>query len=245
VAQLAIGQRQAAQGHVQRHAAAGTIARTHAIAQARTIAQARAGGAGALGRQLHLDRRGQLLEQPRPRAVSRHGLLGQHLLLGLAQQVLAVAAHVMQMVAREIQSLALHQLLRALLGQRGPLQIKKKELRLDRRSLLLHALQQRTAGWIGRVGGEAQCGIRARAAHQVVDRGQLVHRLRQARPLELRHLARVALGEGLRARQRVLELAPHARLALAVHQRPQVPGGLLQLGVGRLGRCFSGHRPAA
>ena len=44
----------------------------------------------------------------------------------------------------------------------------------------------------------------------------------------------VALGEGLRASQRVLELTRHPRLTVAIYERIEVPGGLLQLGVGGL-----------
>ena len=80
---LAVGAHQAAQGDVERH---GLLDRGI--------------------REAHPDRRRLLLEQARPGVRAGERLLRQHLLLGLAQQVVAVAAHAAQVVAAEVQSLA-------------------------------------------------------------------------------------------------------------------------------------------
>ena len=58
---------------------------------------------------------------------------------------------------------------------------------------------------------------------------------------ELFELARIALGEGLRACERLIELALHAGITGAIDERVEVPGGLLQLGVGGF-RSSRGHR---
>ena len=145
-------------------------------------------------RQLDLDRRGQLLEQARPGARAGERLLGEDLLLGLAEQVLAVAAHVAQVVAAEVQPLAREQLLGALVCERGPLQLEEQQRGLDRGLLLLHALQQRPVGRVGGVGGEAQRGVVAGAARQLLDPGELAPsppagprcRARRARPRSAR-----------------------------------------------------------
>ena len=67
-------------------------------------------GSAAPGR-VDLDRGGELLEQARPGPCAGERLLGKDLLLGLTQQVLAVAARVAQVVAAEVEALAREQLL--------------------------------------------------------------------------------------------------------------------------------------
>src|SRR5262249_17038091 len=80
---------------------------------------------------------------------------------------------------------------------------------------------------VGGRGGEAQQGVGARAAEQLVDRAQLVHRRLQPGPVELAELARVARGERPRPGERVLQAPLDPVLALAPHQRLDVPGARL------------------
>ena len=227
---LAVGQRQAAERDVQRDR----------LAVAVPIPLA---GAGRRG-QLHLDCRGELLEQPRPRPGTGERLLGEDLLLGLCQQVVAVAANVAQMVAAELQAVACEQLLHARIVQRGPLQVEEQQRRLDRRAALLGRLQECSVGRVGGVGGETQRSVGSGATDQVVDLRELPHRLAQPVAVELAELAGVALGELLRACQRLGEAALDAVRAVAVDERFEIPGGRLQLGIGRL-RGARSHRPPA
>jgi len=109
--------------------------------------------------------------------------------------VLAVASHVSQVMAAEVQPVTPEQLLGALLGERGPLELEEQQRRLDRGLLLLHVLQERPVGRISRVGGEAQGGVIAGASDQLVDLGELAHRLPQAAAVELPQVSGVAVGE--------------------------------------------------
>ena len=113
--------------------------------------------------------------------------------------MLAVAAHVAQVMAAEVKALAREQLLGALVGQRRPLQLEEQQRRLDRGLPLLHLLQQRAVRRLGGVGREAQRRVVARPGHEIVDRRQLAHRLAQARAVELAEPARVAGRERLGA----------------------------------------------
>ena len=123
----------------------------------------------------------------RPRRSGGDRLLGQDLLLGLGEQVGAVAAGAAQVVAAELEPRRVEQLLGLLVVERGPLELEEQELGLDLGGALLDALQQRAPLGIGGVGGEAQRGVRAGTADQVVDLRQLVHRLGQAAGIELGH----------------------------------------------------------
>ena len=150
------------------------------------------------------------------------------------------------MVAAEVEAVGSQQRLRALVVERGPLQLEEQQCRLDRRAALLRELQQRAVGGLGGVSGEPQPRIRASAPDQLVDGGQLVHGLDQAAGIELRDPSGVALREGLRALQRLPEAALDALRPLAVEQRLQVPRGLLQLGIGSSGGGLrGGHLRAA
>ncbi len=123
----------------------------------------------------------------------------------------------------------------ALLGQCRPLQLEEQQRRLDRGRPLLRLLQQRAVGGVGGVGGEAQRRVRAGAADQLVDHGELAHRLLEALRVERIELAGVARGERLGPLEGLAETTLDAVRTLAVHERLEVPGGRLQLGVGRLG----------
>src|ERR1039458_1571547 len=147
-------------------------------------------------------------------------------------------------MAAEVQSLSLQQLLSALVTQRGPLQLEEQQCRSNLGLTLLHFLQQCAVRRSGGVCGETQDGVGAGPADQLVDDGQLGHRLPQARAVELAELAGIALGECLRPRQGVLQPALDAGLALPVDERLEVPGGLGQLvilrgGAGRVRASFS------
>ena len=104
---------------------------------------------------------------PRTAAPRRCGpvtrLLGEHLLLGLGEQVRAVAARGAQVVAGEVEPVGGEQLLGALVVERRPLELEEQQ-RASRspspRSCTL--LQQRAARRVGRVGGEAQRRVVAR-----------------------------------------------------------------------------------
>ena len=159
--------------------------------------------------------------------------------------MVAIAPHVAQVVAAEVQVLAREQLLGTLLRQRRPLQLEEQQRRLDRGRALLRLLQQCAVGGIGGVGGEAQGGICAGAADQLVDHGELLHRLLQAHSVERAELAGVARGERLRPLQGIAQPPLHPVRTLTVHERLEVPGGRLELGVGRLGGGYGGHRPGA
>src|SRR5271154_123545 len=110
--------------------------------------------------------------------------------------MVAIAAHVAQMVPTEVESLAREQLLRTLLRERGPLELEEQQRRLNRRLLLLHPLQQRAVGGVDGIGREAQGGVVAAASDQLIDRRELVHRHAQAgwvllvQPVELARGAR-------------------------------------------------------
>ena len=125
--------------------------------------------------ELHLDRAGLLIEQPGPRGVRGDRLLGEDQLLGLAQQMRAIAAQVAQVMAAEVEAVGGQQLLGAGVVERGPLQLEEQQHRLNLSLLLLNALQQGAALRIGRVGRKSQASIGARATDQVVDRSELLH----------------------------------------------------------------------
>jgi len=108
-----------------------------------------------------------------------------------------VAARRAEVVAAEVQPVVAEQLLGAIVGQCRPLELEEQQLGLDLGGSLLHQLQQRAAGRIGRVGGEAQGGERAGLPDQLVDLRQLVHRGRQCGGVQLGHPTGVRLGEGL------------------------------------------------
>ena len=87
--------------------------------------------------ELDLERGDLLLEQPAPGVARGQRLLGEDLLLGLGEQVRAVAARRAQVVAAEVEALGGEQLVGALVVERGPLELEEQELRLDRRRVLL------------------------------------------------------------------------------------------------------------
>jgi len=170
-------------------------------------------------------------EQPAPRRAGADLLLGEDLLLRLGEQVRPVAALRAQVVAGEVQPVGGEQLLGLVVVERRPLEPEEEQLGLDRRAELLHLLEQRAARWVGRVRGEAQARVGARLARQLLEVGELAHRLDEAGAVELGDPARVAVGEGDRAAVGLLELGERALVAARVDQGVEVPFGLEQLGV--------------
>ena len=130
----------------------------------------------------HLEGGGLLGEQPLERGAARDVGLREHALLGLGELVRAVAAQRAQVVRGEGELGGGEQLLGTLVRRRVPLQVEEQQLRLDRGAELARLLQQRSARRVRRVERVAQHRVRARAPAEVLDRGQLLHRLRQLRP---------------------------------------------------------------
>src|SRR5262249_1065148 len=86
-------------------------------------------------------RRDELAEQAPPRALARDRLLCEDLLLGLREQVRAVATSAAQVGAAELEPVRAQQLLRAAVVERRPLELEEQQLGLDRGRLLLHLLK--------------------------------------------------------------------------------------------------------
>ena len=97
---------------------------------------------------------------------------------------------------------------------------------------LLHAREQRAVGRIGRVDREAQHRVGAGAAEAVDDRLELGHGRGQPRAVELADAAGVGLGEARGALVGLVEQALGAFRAVAVDQRIEVPGDLLDVSEG-------------
>ena len=176
--------------------------------------------------------RDQLSEQPAPGGLARDRLLGEDLLLALRQQVGAVAADAPQVMPVAVQGGGGEQLLRAVVVDRGPLELEEQQQRLDLGGALLHELEQRSALRVGGVGGKAQTRERAGAPDQVVDRLELAHRGLETGGIELRDLPGV---RGRKPRRALLALLEHPLGAggiLAVDEWLEVPLGLEQLRVG-------------
>ena len=146
--------------------------------------------------QRHVDRRDLLGEQAAERRRAGHVELRDHALLGLAQLVRAVAAQRAQVVAAEVEPIRLEQPLGALVRQLVPLELEEEQLGLDRGAQLARLLHEGAAGGIGGVEREVEHRVRGRAAADVVDLGQLAHRLGELVRVELAEPAAVALGEG-------------------------------------------------
>ncbi len=144
------------------------------------------------------------------------------------------------MVTGEVEVLVGEELVGARVVERGPLELEEQQLGLDLRRALLHQLQQGAALGVGGRGREVEHRVGARAADQLVERGELAHRGGEARPVERGDLAGVLRGEGVGAALGVGEQRLHAGRALpcAVEQWIQVPGDPVEIGIGDV-RC--GH----
>ena len=95
--------------------------------------------------ELYLDRRRLLVEQARPGGVRGDRLLGEDPLLGLAEQVGAVAARGAQVVAAEVEPVGGQQRVGAGVVERCPLELEEQQQRVELRAAFLHRLQQRAA----------------------------------------------------------------------------------------------------
>ncbi len=143
-------------------------------------------------------------------------------------------------MAGEVQTLGGEQLVGAVVLERRPLELEEDQPRLDGGPLLLHAREQGAARRVGRVRREVQHGVGADAADDLREPGELAHRLDQAGAVELGDAAGVALGERVGAALGVGEHGVDGGLAGAVEQRGEIPGDLLDLGVGQLRGAHDG-----
>ena len=184
--------------------------------------------------QVDLERGDLLAEQPRPRARAGDALLGHDLLLGLAEQVGAVAARGAQVVARRLQPVAREELLGVLVGERGPFEVEEHELRLDR------ARRAPARAGSARRWRDRRCRRRSAASRSCRrgrrdrDRLQLGHRA-PGRAVEVGDLARVG-----RAKIAVRSVASSSRRSVpsALRRRRAARGPRRRLERGR------GHRQA-
>ena len=140
--------------------------------------------ADGLAVDVDLDRRRELAEQARPRALAGGRLVGEHALLGLAQEVPAVAPHRLEVVLAEVERRIGEQRRDLLVGQLGPLEVDEQQLVGDRGRPLLGAGEQRAPRGVLRVGREAQPGVRAGLADRLGDRRQLLHQRRELAGVE-------------------------------------------------------------
>ena len=179
------------------------------------------------------DRARQLAEQARPGVAAGDRLLGEELLLGLGEQVRAVAAHRAQVVAHGVEAVGGQQLVGALVVERGPLELEEQQLRLDRGGALLHAREQRAVGGVGGVDREAQRARRSRRARRA-RRSPRARAIAAARPGPSSSATRagVVCGEAGGALVGLVEQAVGALRAVAVDERLEVPGDVLQVGGG-------------
>ncbi len=171
-----------------------------------------------------LDGAGQLAEEARPRAATGDRLLGEDALLGLGQQVRAVAPRGGQVVAAALQALGGQQLVGERVVQGRPLELEELQRRLDRGRLLLHALHERADRRVRRVDAELQRRVGVRQADELGDARQLVHRGDEARAVERGDPPDVGGREGLGPFGGLVEQAVDPGRALTAHERLEVPG---------------------
>ena len=130
----------------------------------------------------------------------------------------AVAARRAQEVAGRVEAVGGHELVGALVLQRGPLELEEQQLRLDRRALLLDALHERADLRIGGVDAEAQHRVVTRARRQLGDGHELGHRRGELVGAELGQAPGVGVGKDLRALRGLVEEPVGAGVALAVDE---------------------------
>ncbi len=193
-------------------------------------------GLGLAGH-VDLDRAGQLAEEPRPGVAPAHRLLGEQLLLGLGEQVRAVAADRAQVVAATSEAVGLPGARRRRRRRAPPTRARRRGASSRPRWPAPARAPERAVGGVGGVDREAQVRVGPGAPDQVADRLQLGHRLGEARAVELGHTTRVALREARGAFVGLGEQAVGAVGPVAVNQRLEVPGDVVQVGGG------GGHRP--
>ena len=126
-------------------------------------------------RQIDGDGRGELVEETHPCGGTADRLLGEQLLLGLAQKVVPVATEVPQVVGAEVQGRVGEELADPLVVQRGPLQLEEDELRGHRRGAFLHRHHLCSALGVRGVLGEPQHHVVAQPAEQLLQLRGAVH----------------------------------------------------------------------
>ena len=169
------------------------------------------------------DRGGELGEEPHPRAVGGERLVGEDDLLRLAEQVRAVAAGGLQVVAAERELLVGEERRGAVVVDRGPFELDEDELVVDRGGLLLGARDERAVGRDPAVStANRRPAYESARPDEIADRGELAHQLGEPGGVELADAAAVLrqltrLGVGL------VEERVDARFRLAVDERLDVP----------------------
>ena len=198
---------------------------------------------GPLSVQLDLQRGAQLLEETGPGRPPRHRLLGEDALLGLGQEVLAVAPERDEMMAAEREAGVGQQLLHPVLGQRRPLQVEEDQLGLHPGAALLHPLHERPGCGVGGVAREPQPGVGLGLAQHLAQISQGRHELGQAGGVEVADLAPVGRQLG-RPAVGLVQQPGDGRISPPVDQVPQVPGdGGHVLGDGHPLRLLSSQAP--
>ena len=192
-----------------------------------------------LARQLDFDRRHLLGEEPRPGAAAGDRLLGHHFLLRLGQQVWPVEPQRVQVVPKAIEPVGCDQLVGAPIVERRPFEVEEQQHRRDRRRALFGALHQSAVGRVDRVGREAQAGVVAGTADELVDLGQLVHRRSQTGSVQLGDAPGMCAGERLGARRRLPEQAVDAGVPVAANEVLEIPDDFFQ----REFRCHHASLP--
>ncbi len=213
-------------GRICAHPAVGVLQQRQPLLERRRAIPA----GGRLGHG-HLDRRGLLVEEPHPGGCAGHRRLGQHLLLGLAQQVVPVAAQGAQVVGAEVEGRVGEQRLSALVGHRRPLQVEE------------HQLGRQFGGGLGQLGhrcaalgvegvlGQAQADVGAGPAQQVVQLADRAHERRH--PCGIQRIDRAAgfgdlVGQGRCPIHQLIGRRP-------VEQAIELPGNVRCGEVGGLG----------
>ena len=138
-----------------------------------------------VARELDPDRRGELVEEPAPGAAAGQRELRGDSLLGRAQQVGAVAPLHPQVMAAEVHAVGGEQLIGAGVVDRDPLEVEEDESRLDRGGALRSVLEQRADRRVLGVGGEAQVRVVECSPDDLGEPTKALHRVAQARAVEL------------------------------------------------------------
>ena len=90
--------------------------------------------------ELDPQRGGELAEQTAPGGLAGDRLLGEDLLLGLGEEVRAIAPDALEVMAAEVELLGGEQLLDPGVVQRGPFELEEQEQRLDLGGAFLYEL---------------------------------------------------------------------------------------------------------
>ena len=180
-----------------------------------------------------------LLEQALPGRDRRQVLLGRDPLLGLAEEVGPAEAGDPEVVADGVEPGVGQQRLRPLVVERGPLELEEQQLGADRGGPLLDLGDERAAGLVAGVGGEAQAGVAVGPRQVLLEAGQAVHEGSQPGGVQLGHVAS-RLGQRGRPGVGLVEEPLDARHAVAADQRLQIPVDVIrrvEVGAERVGHA--------